>query len=275
MTGAGLGLLFWFGLCWFIFIVVLAIIGDFLPLKDPNRISPADKYLPILSEGHLLGTDQLGRDMLSRIVEGAQISMFISFVTVAVGISIGGVIGTVVGYLGGWIETITMALVNVMLSFPALLVLLGVIAMAGQSLKIIVIVFAILAVPGYIRFARASAITLKEQEWVAASEMMGAKKRRIIFRGLIPNVMITLITFGLLALGGVIVAEGVIAFLGVGVPKPQATWGSMISDGNQAFADDIIHIALVPATVMFLTILSLNLVGDGLRRKLQVRESMS
>ncbi len=267
------GVLFWASVVWLGVVLVAALFGWALPLADPTRISPADKYAGVLSDGHLLGTDQLGRDMLARLVDGAKISVFISLVTVTVGISVGAVVGTTVGYIGGRVETVAMALVNIMLSFPALVILLGVVAMAGQTLKVITIVFSVLAVPGYIRFARASTLTLKQSDWVLASEAIGATRPRLVFRVLMPNVLITLLTFGLLAIGGVIVAEGVIAFLGFGVPPPQATWGGMIADGNRAFADDVIHVALVPAITMFLTILSLNLVGDGLRRRYQVREA--
>lgn len=268
----GYGLLFWASVGWMALVVLLAVIGDLLPLKDPNRISPADKLLPILSEGHPLGTDQLGRDILSRLVEGAQISLFISIVTVAVGIIVGGLVGTTAAFFGGWIERLVMALVNIMLSFPALVLLLGVVAMVGSSLRVLTTVFSILAIPAYIRFARASAQVLLKREWVTASAMIGATKRRLVLQILMPEVLITLVTFGLLALGGVIVAEGTISFLGFGVPPPQATWGSMIAEGKNAL-DESLNLALVSAGAMFLTILSLNLVGDGLRRKNQVRES--
>ena len=268
-----LGILFWVASVWLVVVLIGAVLGRFLPLDDPTRIRPADKYLPIFSDGHLLGTDQLGRDMLARLVDGAKISVFISLTTVGVGIVVGGMIGTAVGYFGGRIEAVAMAIVNIVLSFPSLVILLGVVAMAGQTLKVITIVFSVLAIPGYTRFARASTLTIKQNDWVTASRMIGATTPRLIFRVLMPNVLLTLITFGLLAVGGVIVAEGVIAFLGFGVPPPQATWGGMIADGNRAFADDILHVAVVPATTMFLTILSLNLVGDGLRRRLQVRDA--
>ena len=268
-----LGVLFWIALVWLGIVLIAALFGSFFPLDDPTRINPAAKFLPVLSDGHLLGTDQLGRDMLARLVDGAKISVFLSLTTVSVGIAVGGLVGTTVGYFGGKIEGVSMALVNIMLSFPALVILLGVVAMAGQTLKVLTIVFCVLAIPGYTRFARASTLTIKQNDWVIASRMIGSTTPRLVFRVLMPNVLLTLITFGLLAVGGVIVAEGVIAFLGFGVPPPQATWGGMIADGNRAFADDVLHVAVVPATTMFLTILSLNLVGDGLRRRLQVRDA--
>lgn len=271
-TGDGYGPLFWLSAGWIMLILFLAVFGDLLPLKDPNRINPADKLLPVLSDGALLGTDQLGRDLLSRLVQGAQVSVFISVVSVTIGIVVGGLIGTTVGFYGGRAERIVMAIVNIMLSFPALVLLLGVVAMAGSSLKVLTTVFSILAIPGYVRFARASTLVLMKRDWVVVSTMIGSTSRRLIVRVLMPEVLVTLITFGLLALGGVIVAEGTIAFLGFGVPPPQATWGSMISEGKNSL-DETLNLALVPATVMFLTILSLNLVGDGLRRKNQAREA--
>jgi len=127
-------------------------------------------------------------------------------------------------------------------------------------------------VPGYVRFARASALVLMQRDWVQVSRMVGSKSSRIVLRVLMPDVLVTLITFGLLALGGVIVAEGTIAFLGFGIPPPQATWGSMIADGKNSL-DESLNLALVSAGTMFLTILSLNLVGDGLRRRHQLRDA--
>jgi peptide/nickel transport system permease protein len=270
VEGHRYGPLFWSAAAWISMIVFVAVFGDFLPLKDPNRINPADKLLPVLTEGNVLGTDQLGRDILARLVAGARISVFISVATVTVGIIVGGLIGTTVGFFGGRVERFVMVVVNIMLSFPALVLLLGVVAMVGSSLKVLTVMFSILAVPGYTRFARASTLVLMQRDWVLVSQMVGSKRRRIVLGVLMPDVLITLITFGLLALGGVIVAEGTIAFLGFGIPPPQATWGSMIADGKNSL-DESLHLALVAAGTMFLTILSLNLLGDGLRRRYQLR----
>lgn len=266
------GPIFWAATAWITMIVFVAIFGDLLPLKDPNRINPADKLLPLFSQGNVLGTDQLGRDILARLVAGARVSVFISVATVSVGILVGGLVGATVGFFGGRLERIVMVVVNIMLSFPALVLLLGVVAMVGSSLKVLTIMFCVLAVPGYTRFARASALVLMQRDWVVVSRMVGSKSSRIVLRVLMPDVLVTLITFGLLALGGVIVAEGTIAFLGFGIPPPQATWGSMIADGKNSL-DETLNLALVAAATMFLTILSLNLVGDGLRRRHQLREA--
>ncbi|MBN4047607.1 ABC transporter permease [Acidimicrobiaceae bacterium AH-315-P05] len=274
------GFLFWISLGWICLVLLAALASslanwfDFdLPgLKDPNRINPADRLLPVRHVDAWLGSDALGRDNLARLVEGARVSVTISVITVAVGIVIGGFIGTAVGFYRGTIERLTMGAVNVALSFPSLVLLLGVVAMVGSSLVTLTVVFSILAIPGYIRFARASTLSLMQQEWVTASSVMGATDRRIITRVLLPNVLVTLITFGLLALGGVIVAEGTLAFLGFGIPVPQASWGRMIADGKPHLNDSL-SATLVPATAMFMTILSLNLIGDGLRRRFSVRDS--
>lgn len=266
----GYGLLFWLAVSWLMTVGAAAAFGWLLPLPDPDRIAPADALEPVLTPGHLLGTDPLGRDMLARIVAGARVSVIISVVSVASGIVVGGLIGTTVGFVKGWPERVVVALTNVLLSFPSLILLLGVVAMVGPSLTTITLVLAVLSVPAYIRFSRAGALALSESGFVQAARMLGTTTPAIIRRELVPNVGITLATFGLLALGGIIVAEGTLAFFGLSVPPPQATWGGMIAEGKNVL-DRAVHVAVVPAVVMFLTVLSLNLVGDGLRRRNDVR----
>lgn len=274
------GVLFWLSLAWITLVLLAALASslshwfnfDLPGIKDPNRINPADALLPVRHVDAWLGTDSLGRDILARLIEGARISVTIALITVTFGIVVGGLIGTAVGFYGGWVERLAMGAVNVSLSFPGLILLLGVVAMVGSSLTSLTVVLSVLAVPGYVRFARASTLSLMQQDWVTASSVMGAQDRRIVTRVLLPNVLLTLITFGLLALGGVIVAEGTLAFLGFSIPVPQATWGRMIAEGKPDL-DTSLHATLVPATTMFLTILSLNLIGDGLRRKYAIRDA--
>lgn len=267
-----LGTVFWLSVAWLALIVFLAAFASLLPFADPNRIHPADKLHGIFSDGNILGTDSLGRDTLSRLAHGARISVVISVTAVLTGTIIGGIIGTTVAFYGGFVEKATMALVNVLLAFPGLILLLGVVAMVGASLKSLTLTIAFLAIPGYIRFSRASTLAFISLDYVAADRMLGARNRRIVFRSLLPNVLATLATFGLLALGGVIVAEGTLAFLGFSVPVPQASWGRMIAEGKPELSTTL-QPTLIPATVMFLTILSINLVGDRLRRSFDVREA--
>ena len=267
-----LGAVFWMSLSWLALILFLAAFASFLPFADPNRINPADRLHGMFSDSNLLGTDSLGRDTLSRLAHGARISVVISVTAVLTGTIVGGIIGTTVAFYGGFVEKAAMALVNILLAFPGLILLLGVVAMVGASLKSLTLTIAFLAIPGYIRFSRASTLAFISLDYVAADRMLGAKNRRIIFRSLLPNVMATLATFGLLALGGVIVAEGTLAFLGFSVPVPQASWGRMIAEGKPELSETL-QPTLVPASVMFLTILSINLLGDRLRRSFDVREA--
>jgi len=267
-----MGVIFWMALTWLGVVVFLAAFAWALPLADPNRINPADGLRPIFSDGNILGTDGLGRDTLARLAHGARISVVISLTSVLTGTIVGGVIGTTVAYVGGFVEKATMWLVNVILSFPGLILLLAVVAMVGASLTSLTLTISFLAIPGYIRFSRASTLAFTSLDYVAADRMLGATRRSIIFRSLLPNVLATLATFGLLALGGVIVAEGTLAFLGFSVPAPQATWGRMIAEAKPELSATI-QPTLVPATTMFLTILSLNLVGDRLRKLFDVRDA--
>ena len=195
-----MGVVFWMALTWLGVVVFLAAFAWALPLADPNRINPADGLRPIFSDGNLLGTDGLGRDTLARLAHGARISVVISLTSVLTGTIVGGVIGTTVAYVGGFTEKATMWLVNVILSFPGLILLLAVVAMVGASLTSLTLTISFLAIPGYIRFSRASTLAFTSLDYVAADRMLGATRRSIIFRSLLPNVLATLATFGLLAL---------------------------------------------------------------------------
>lgn len=270
LADAELGTLFWIAVGWLTIVLFCAIFGGLLPVGDPNRVNPSAALDPVLTKGHILGTDALGRDILARCIAGARVSVFISVVAVSVGLVFGGIIGTAAGFFRGWFEKVVVAITNVLLSFPSLILLLGVVGMVGPSLKSITSVIAILSIPAYIRFSRAGALTLSEAGFVQAARMMGTKPMTIIRRELLPNVAPTLFTYALLALGGIIVAEGTLAFLGLSVPPPTATWGGMIAEGKNTL-DRTLHVAVVPSVVMFLTVLSLNLVGDGMRRHLDIR----
>lgn len=267
----GPGPLYWTCLVWLSLVVLAALLADVLPLPEPNAIDIASKEAPPFSPGHLLGTDGLGRDILARLAHGARVSLIISLSAVGVGILVGGTLGMVVGYFRGKLETFVMAVIDIILAFPGLVLLLALVAFVGQSLTAITVVIGFLSIPVYTRVARAATLAVSQREYVLAAGLMGAKTRRILFREIMPNVILPVAAFGLIALGVVIVLEGSLAFLGLSVEAPAATWGSMIAEGKRHL-DDGIHIALVPSIVMFMTVLSLNLVGDVLRSRFDVRE---
>lgn len=268
----GRGVVYWFCLSWLGLVVLAALAANWLPLPDPDAIDIINKQAPPFSEGHLLGTDGLGRDILSRLAYGARVSLVISVAAVGVGIIVGGTLGMVVGYFRGRLETGVMAVIDVILAFPGLVLLLALVAFVGQSLLAITIVIGFLSIPVYTRVARAATLAVSQREYVLAAGLMGGKTTRILFREIMPNVILPVAAFGLIALGVVIVLEGSLAFLGLSVEAPAATWGSMIAEGKRHL-DQAIHIALIPSVVMFLTVLSLNLVGDVLRSRFDVREA--
>lgn len=269
--GRRLGVAFWLAVAWLVLVLLAALTAEWLPLADP--------YLPDVSaklEGpsaeHPLGADGLGRDQLSRLVHGARVSVTVSLSAVGIGMLVGGVLGTAVGYLRGLFETVVMAVVDVMLAFPSLVLLLVVLAYVGRSLTVISLLIGVLSIPVYTRVARANTLAVAQREFVLAAHTLGATRRRILFREIVPNVVLPVLAFGLVAMGVVIVLEGSLAVLGLSVPPPEPTWGDMIAT-SKTHLDDAPHAALIPSAAMFLTVLSLNFVGDTLRRRLDVKDA--
>ena len=238
-------------------------------LFDPINEQPNENP----SGDHWLGTDSVSRDILSRLVWGGRVSLTVALVSVTLGMVVGGLVGITVGYVRGKTEAITMSVIDIILAFPALVILLGLVAfLEDQNLRVIATVIGFLSIPPYARVARANTLTIAEREYVRAAQVLGAKKSRILFREVLPNVVPPLAAFALVAAGIVIVLEGSLAFLGLSVERPTATWGSMIALGRQDLKIRL-HPVLFPSMVMFFTVLSLNFVGDWLRKRLNVRES--
>lgn len=262
---------YYLALSWLLLVVFCAIFADVLPVDDPNAQNIVTRLAPP-GEAGLLGSDDLGRDVLARLVFGARVSLIVSLSAVLIGVIIGGTIGLTAGFFRGWYERIVMSLVDVILAFPALVLLLALVAFVGQSLSTIALVVGFLAIPAYTRVARATTLSVSQREYVLAARAMGATNKRILFRELLPNVALPVVAFGLVALGIVIVAEGSLAFLGLSVKFPTATWGSMIAAGK-IHIRRAPHLALIPSLAMFLTVLSLNYVGDQLRSRFDVRGS--
>lgn len=263
---------FWLALGWLALIVFAALFADVLPLKDPNFAVPSQRLSLPGQNGFLLGSDDIGRDILARLAFGARVSLIISITAVTIGSVFGGIIGLTAGFFRGWYERIVMSIVDVLLAFPALVLLLALVAFVGQSLRTISLVIGFLAIPAYSRVARATTLSVAQREYVLAARALGAKNTRILFRELLPNVALPVVAFGLVALGLVIVAEGGLAFLGLSVEFPTATWGSLIASGRNHIRSTP-HLSMIPSFVMLLTVLSLNYVGDALRSRFDVRES--
>jgi peptide/nickel transport system permease protein len=268
----GRGVIFWIATAWLVLVVLVAVLAPWLPLPDPEDQDLANRLAPPFTEGHLLGTDGLGRDVLSRLAFGARVSLIISVAAVSIGTLIGGSVGMAVGYARGRVDAVVMWALNVVLAFPGLVLLLGLVAFVGQSLLAITLVVGFLSVPTYARVARASTLAVSQREYVQAARALGASPGRILAREILPNVLLPVLAFGMVALGVVIVLEGSLAFLGLSVKAPDPTWGSMIAEGRRHL-EQTSHLALVPSIVMFVTVLSVNFVGDALRSRFDVREA--
>jgi peptide/nickel transport system permease protein len=264
--------LVWLAAVWLAVVVLAALTAPWLPVPDPEEQDLGNRLARPLSEGHLLGTDGLGRDVLSRLAHGARVSLVIGLAAVSIGMLVGGTIGMVVGYVRGWVEAVTVWALDVVLAFPGLVLLLALVAYVGQSLLTITLVIGFLSVPTYARVARATTLVVAQREYVLAARALGATRRRILAGEILPNVVLPVAAFGLVALGVVIVLEGSLAFLGLSVEAPDPTWGSMIAEGRRHL-DATTHLSLIPSMVMFLTVLAVNYVGDSLRTRFDVKGS--
>lgn len=269
--GRGFGVGFWIAAGWLVMVAFCAIFADWLPVRDPLDPVIANRLNGPLTS-NLLGADGLGRDILARLVHGARVSVVIALTAVSIGMVIGGTLGILAGYFRGHFERGLMAVLDVILAFPWLVLLLALVAFIGQSLAAISVAIGFLWIPAYARVARANTLSVVQREYVLAARAMGAGTFRILLREVLPNVILPVLAYGLVAMGLVIIVESALAFLGLSVEAPQPTWGGMISEGKRHLATAV-HVALVPSITMFLTVLSLNYVGDRLRSRFDVRES--
>jgi len=261
--GRQLGMLFWAAIGWMILVFALAIFATVLPLPDPTTMDLLERRAPF-SASHWLGTDGLGRDELSRLIHGARISLIVGLCAPMIGLTIGGALGMLSGYFRGRLGSFVVGSMDVLLAFPPLILVLAVIAFVGQSIFNLTMILGVLGIPAFMRVARATTLTLSRREFVIAAEALGASHVRILLRELLPNVLLPLLAFFLLGVAVTIVVEGSLSFLGLGVPPPISSWGSMIGEGRESL-DMAPRLAFLPAIAMFLTVLAFNLIGDTLR----------
>jgi peptide/nickel transport system permease protein len=257
------GGLFLASMIWIALVAFGAIFADLLPIPSPTDMDMLGKRaLPSLE--HWLGNDVLGRDVFSRLIYGGRISLTVGLLAPVIGVTIGGTLGLLAGYFRGRLETFITGGVDVLLAFPPLVFALAVTAYLGQSIANITLVIGVLGIPAFTRVARAVTLSLSEREFVTAARALGATHSRIILRELLPNVALPLVAFFLLGVAVTIVVEGALSFLGLGVPPPAPSWGSMIGEGRESL-DIAPWLAFLPAIFMFLTVLAFNVVGDTLR----------
>lgn len=236
---------------------------------NPNATDLSAKLMPP-GPGHLLGTDNLGRDVLSRMLHGSYISLTVGFVAVAVELTIGIIVGAIAGYFRGWVDNVLMRFVDALMCFPSFFLILTVVALLGPSLWNIVFVIGLLSWTGTARLVRAEFLTLREMQYVSAARALGQKTRWLIFRHILPNAMAPVLVSAVLGIPGAIMTEAGLSYLGFGVQPPQATWGNIISDGRTYFLDAW-WLIVFPGIAIFITLLAFYLVAESFRRALNLK----
>ena len=261
-----LGVVVWLSVVWIAVLVFFALFRDLLPLRDPDELGIRTREVAKF-EGPgwnaWFGGDGQGRDIFARVVQGARPALLIGVTVTVLAALVGGAIGTTAGYLRGRVDGVVAVVIDIALAFPGLVLLIAVRATFGNSIVVFIVLFTLTSIPAYARIVRGAAFALSEREFVDAAESMGATRRRVLVRELAPNIVMPVLSFAFIGFALVIVAEGGLAF--VGLSLDETTWGKLIAEGTGDI-DRHGHVALIPATVMFVTILAFNLVGDGLRQ---------
>lgn len=250
-------------------VVFAAIFADFLAPYDPLTLSLMERLSPP-SATHWMGTDHLGRDVLSRVIYGARISIQIGVVSIALGTLFGLIVGAVAGYVGGRVDSILMSLMDAIYSFPAILLALALVAAIGPGMFTVMTAIAIVRIPIFARTVRSSVLAEREKEYVIAAHALGIKPLRILFRHILPNTATPLIVVTTTYFASAIVVEASLSFLGLGVPPPDASWGVMLNDGRK-YMEDYPFVVFFPGLAISLAVLGFNLFGDGLRDVLDPR----
>lgn len=253
----------WVGAVLLVLIILMAIFAPWLSPKDPSEQDIIARLLPPDSDW-LFGTDAFGRDVLSRIIWGSQISLIVAFASILVAMAIGGAIGLVSGYVGGRTDLLIMQAMDVLLSFPSLIMGIIVVAMLGPSLPNLVFAIALTAIAPFARIARAPTLALKERAFVEAGRALGFSHIRIIFVHILPNILSELLVMGTLWMATAVRVEASLSFIGLGVKPPTPTWGGMIRDGFENILDAP-WLSIYPGLAILLLVFALNMLGDGLR----------
>lgn len=255
-----------------IIILVTIIVAIFAPVIAPYPPNKQDlrAMLAKPSKNHILGTDELGRDLLSRLIYGSRISLVVGVVAVSIAGLIGISLGLIAGYFGGWINNVIMRFTDALLALPPLILMLAIAAVLGGGLVNILIALGIGMMPTYCRLMCAQVTTLKENDYITASHSIGANNMRVMLRHLLPNAFPPLLVLITINLGTAIMMEASLSFLGIGILPPTATWGSMVSSGQRFLLDNPI-MSFMPGIAILLVVLAFNMVGDGLRDALDPR----
>jgi len=250
------------GLLLTVALVLVAIAAPLLAPFDPNAQDTIRRLEPP-SHSHPLGLDNLGRDVLSRIIWGARVSLRVGFSVVILASLVGITLGAMAGYFGGWMDTVIMRVTDILLAFPGILLAIALVAVLGPSLNNVVLALVIIGWVGYARLVRGQVLKVREMEYVTAAKALGARSPRVIALHVLPNVLNPVIVMATLGLAGAILSEAALSFLGLGVQPPTPSWGAMLTSGRQ-YLGIANHLAIWPGVAIMLAVMGLNFLGDGL-----------
>jgi peptide/nickel transport system permease protein len=256
MLSVGLGVV--------LLIVIVAILAPVLPLRDPNITAPARRLGAPGASAYVLGTDQLGRDLLSRLIWGARVSITVAVIAAAVAFVIGGAVGLIAGYYGSVIGTVLMRLIDILMAFPYVLLAIALVAALGPGLLNALIAIAIVNISFYARGVRAAVLVVRRMAFIEAAHAIGASDWRVLVREVFPSIAPPVLVFVTLNIGALIVETAGLSFIGLGAQPPTADWGTMLADGRQ-FMMTAPHVAAIPGVAVLALVWGLNMVGDGLR----------
>jgi peptide/nickel transport system permease protein len=249
--------------------LIVAVAAPWLTPHNPNAVELSQRLIPPNRE-YLLGADNLGRDILSRIIAGSRVSLWVGIVSVGLSMAIGVTAGLIAGYRRGAVETLIMRLVDVFLAFPVIVLAIAIMAVRGPGLTNVMVALAIVYWTTYARVTRGVALVIREEDYVLAARSIGVSNLRIMVRHILPNAIPPILVIASLGMGNAILAEAALSFLGLGIQPPQPSWGSMLSFGMQ-FLRDAPYLSTFPGLAIFVTVLGFNLLGDGLRDALDPR----
>jgi peptide/nickel transport system permease protein len=252
-----------------VFFIIVALCADFLAPEGMNEQKLESRLLPPSSE-YWLGTDDFGRDILSRLIYGARISLWVGFFSVLGSVIIGSLLGIIAGYYGRWVDTLISRFFDILLAFPSILLAIAIVAVLGPSLRNALIAIATINIPNFGRLVRSKVLSLKEEEYIMAAKAIGMSDARILFRHVLPNSLAPIIVQGTLAIATAIIEAAALGFLGLGAQAPAPEWGKMLADSKE-FIIQAPWTVVFPGLAIMLTVLGFNLLGDGLRDALDPR----
>ncbi len=252
-------------------LLLLALFADVLGVADPNTTFLPETLRPPLAGGHVMGTDDLGRDVFTRVMHGARTSLRVGVVAVGIAVAFGSLIGFTAGYFGRWWDALAMRVMDIVLSFPTILLAIAIVALRGPGIFNTMLAIGVVAIPAYARITRASALTLRGQEFVTAARSTGVPEGRILLRHIVPNSLSPLIVQATLGIATAILNAAALGFLGLGAQPPDVEWGAMLVDSIRYLFQGSWWALMFPGFAIMLTVIGFNLIGDGLRDSLDVR----